>query len=197
MSFYEDLVMQTQMNYSQYYHVYASGGTPYHVYEPWPGRGVPGAVGLENHCPGPFPAEDVADDLWGYAGMYLQYGHPCVKVQMQSRFSVPAGRLTDEGVIVFYLDASLGKWREVLRAECPEVVGIDFCRPVAPHEHVVKADAHFRHSCVSVSIFFGRYFHCRDEVLLPVRPGHTYGKLAAGEDDRFRKPFYHKAQCGG
>ena len=31
MSFYEDLVMQTQMNYSQYYHVYASGGTPYQL----------------------------------------------------------------------------------------------------------------------------------------------------------------------
>ena len=31
MSFYEDLVMQTQMNYSKYYHVYASGGTPYQL----------------------------------------------------------------------------------------------------------------------------------------------------------------------
>ena len=29
MSFYEDLVMQTQMNYSRYYSVYASGGMPY------------------------------------------------------------------------------------------------------------------------------------------------------------------------
>ena len=31
MSFYEDLVMQTQMNYSKYYHVYASGSTPYQL----------------------------------------------------------------------------------------------------------------------------------------------------------------------
>ena len=31
MSFYEDLVMQTQINYSKYYHVYASGGTPYQL----------------------------------------------------------------------------------------------------------------------------------------------------------------------
>ena len=31
MSFYEDLVMQTQMNYSGYYSVYASGGTPYEL----------------------------------------------------------------------------------------------------------------------------------------------------------------------
>ena len=31
MSFYEDLVMQTQMNYSRYYHVYASGGAPYQL----------------------------------------------------------------------------------------------------------------------------------------------------------------------
>ena len=31
MSFYEDLVMQTQMNYSRYYSVYASGGTPYEL----------------------------------------------------------------------------------------------------------------------------------------------------------------------
>ena len=31
MSFYEDLVMHTQMNYSKYYHVYASGGTPYQL----------------------------------------------------------------------------------------------------------------------------------------------------------------------
>lgn len=31
MSFYEDLVMQTQMNYSRHYHVYASGGTPYQL----------------------------------------------------------------------------------------------------------------------------------------------------------------------
>ena len=29
MSFYEDLVMQTQMNYSRYYSLYASGKTPY------------------------------------------------------------------------------------------------------------------------------------------------------------------------
>ena len=31
MSFYEDLVMQTQMNYSKYYHIYASGGTSYQL----------------------------------------------------------------------------------------------------------------------------------------------------------------------
>lgn len=31
MSFYEDLVMQTQMNYSKYYGVYASGNTPYEL----------------------------------------------------------------------------------------------------------------------------------------------------------------------
>ena len=31
MSFYEDLVMQTQMNYSRNYHVYASGGAPYQL----------------------------------------------------------------------------------------------------------------------------------------------------------------------
>ena len=31
MSFYEDFVMQTQMNYSKYYHIYASGGTPYQL----------------------------------------------------------------------------------------------------------------------------------------------------------------------
>ena len=38
MSFYEDLVMQTQMNYSNYYHIYASGGTPYQLadYKPLP-----------------------------------------------------------------------------------------------------------------------------------------------------------------
>ncbi len=29
MSFYEDLVMQTQMNYSRYYSLYAAGKTPY------------------------------------------------------------------------------------------------------------------------------------------------------------------------
>ena len=29
MSFYEDLVMKTQMNYSKYYSVYAAGRTPY------------------------------------------------------------------------------------------------------------------------------------------------------------------------
>lgn len=29
MSFYEDLVMQTQMNYSRHYNLYASGRTPY------------------------------------------------------------------------------------------------------------------------------------------------------------------------
>ena len=26
MNFYDDLVMQTQMNYSRHYHIYASGG---------------------------------------------------------------------------------------------------------------------------------------------------------------------------
>lgn len=31
MSFYEDLVMQSQMNYSRYYNVYASGSTPYEL----------------------------------------------------------------------------------------------------------------------------------------------------------------------
>mgnify|MGYP000246046777 CR=1 FL=1 len=31
MNFYDDLVMQTQMNYSKYYHIYASGSTPYHL----------------------------------------------------------------------------------------------------------------------------------------------------------------------
>ena len=31
MSFYENLVTQTQMNYSKYYHVYASGSTPYQL----------------------------------------------------------------------------------------------------------------------------------------------------------------------
>ena len=31
MSFYENLVTQTQMNYSKYYHVYASGSTPVSV----------------------------------------------------------------------------------------------------------------------------------------------------------------------
>ena len=29
MNFYDDLVMQAQMNYSKYYHIYASGSTPY------------------------------------------------------------------------------------------------------------------------------------------------------------------------
>ena len=31
MSFYENLVTQTQMNYTKYYHVYASGSTPYQL----------------------------------------------------------------------------------------------------------------------------------------------------------------------
>ena len=31
MSFYEDLVMQTQMNYSRYYGVYAAGKIPYEL----------------------------------------------------------------------------------------------------------------------------------------------------------------------
>lgn len=31
MNFYDDLVMQTQMNYSKYYHIYASGSTPYQL----------------------------------------------------------------------------------------------------------------------------------------------------------------------
>ena len=31
MSFYEDLVMQTQMNLSKHYHIYASGSTPYQL----------------------------------------------------------------------------------------------------------------------------------------------------------------------
>ena len=31
MNFYDDLVMQTQMNYSRHYHIYASGGTPYQL----------------------------------------------------------------------------------------------------------------------------------------------------------------------
>ena len=29
MNFYDDLVMQTQMNYSKYHPIYASGSTPY------------------------------------------------------------------------------------------------------------------------------------------------------------------------
>ena len=33
MSFYEDLVMQTQMNYSRYYSLYAAGKTPYQLAE--------------------------------------------------------------------------------------------------------------------------------------------------------------------
>src|SRR5699024_5015953 len=36
MSFYENLVMQTQMNYQQYYSVYASGRTPYALSEKKP-----------------------------------------------------------------------------------------------------------------------------------------------------------------
>ena len=31
MNFYDDLVMQTQMNYSKYYNIYASGSTPYQL----------------------------------------------------------------------------------------------------------------------------------------------------------------------
>ena len=31
MSFYENLVMQTQMNYSRYYGIYAAGKTPYEL----------------------------------------------------------------------------------------------------------------------------------------------------------------------
>ena len=31
MNFYDDLVMQTQMNYSKYYPTYASGSTPYQL----------------------------------------------------------------------------------------------------------------------------------------------------------------------
>ena len=31
MNFYDDLVMQTQMNYSKYYPIYASGSTPYQL----------------------------------------------------------------------------------------------------------------------------------------------------------------------
>ena len=31
MNFYDDLVMQAQMNYSKYYHIYASGSTPYQL----------------------------------------------------------------------------------------------------------------------------------------------------------------------
>ena len=33
MSFYEDLVTQTQMNFERYYGVYASGRTPYQLAE--------------------------------------------------------------------------------------------------------------------------------------------------------------------
>ena len=36
MSFYEDLVTQTQMNYERYYPVYARGGAPYELAEPSP-----------------------------------------------------------------------------------------------------------------------------------------------------------------
>ena len=31
MNFYDDLVMQTQMNYSRHYHICASGSTPYQL----------------------------------------------------------------------------------------------------------------------------------------------------------------------
>ena len=31
MNFYDDLVMQTQMNYSRHYPIYASGSTPYQL----------------------------------------------------------------------------------------------------------------------------------------------------------------------
>ena len=31
MNFYDDLVMQSQMNYSRHYPIYASGGTPYQL----------------------------------------------------------------------------------------------------------------------------------------------------------------------
>ena len=31
MNFYDDLVMQTQMNYSKYHPIYASGSTPYQL----------------------------------------------------------------------------------------------------------------------------------------------------------------------
>ena len=31
MSFYEQLVMQTQMNYSKYHYIYAAGSTPYQL----------------------------------------------------------------------------------------------------------------------------------------------------------------------
>ena len=34
MSFYEDLVMQTQMNFQKYYGIYRRGGTPYELAGP-------------------------------------------------------------------------------------------------------------------------------------------------------------------
>lgn len=36
MSFYEDLVLQTQMNYTKYHHLYLSGGTPFQMSPPSP-----------------------------------------------------------------------------------------------------------------------------------------------------------------
>lgn len=36
MSFYEDLVTQTQMNFERYYSVYARGGVPYELADPSP-----------------------------------------------------------------------------------------------------------------------------------------------------------------
>ena len=54
-------------------------GLLHDVEEPVLGNGVAGAVCLYYDRPGHASQQDVADDLLGYAGVDLQYGHPCVQ----------------------------------------------------------------------------------------------------------------------
>ena len=53
MNFYDDLVMQTQMNYSRHYHIYASGSTPYQLTDkkplPYSEQMVGFATGKQSH----------------------------------------------------------------------------------------------------------------------------------------------------
>lgn len=110
MSFYEDLVMQTQMNYSRYYGIYAAGRTPYRLSErpplPYPeqiGRLVEeirtadcvlvgGASGLSAAGGGDFYYEDNAS-YRKYFGKYAEkYHFQGAFAGMTHRWSTPEER---------------------------------------------------------------------------------------------------------
>lgn len=158
--------------------------------------GVAGAEGFEDNGFEAGNVEHGVDDALLYAGKEGEDDDVGVEQVVGLHGTGEVGT-ADEVLVVADVDADLGEWGIIERAECVEVFGVDFGGAVAAHQFVLEEDADFGDDGGAVGMFSGGYLDGGDEVFLSVGAEHTDGELRTGQDDGLCQVFEHEAEGRG